>query len=65
MVDRINSITKILEFFTLLLIMFSLHPWTRSQHGIPEYVTQHGFDGWGLPTTGGIAMGIAIGFMKG
>jgi uncharacterized membrane protein (Fun14 family) len=36
-----------------------------SQHGIPGVVTQHGFDSWGLPITGGMAMGITIGFMKG
>jgi uncharacterized membrane protein (Fun14 family) len=36
-----------------------------SQHGIPGVVTSHGFDSWGLPTTSGMAMGIAIGFMKG
>jgi len=36
-----------------------------SQHGIPGVVTQHSFDSWGLPITGGMAMGIAIGFMKG
>jgi hypothetical protein len=36
-----------------------------SQHGIPGVVTQHGFDSWGLPITGGMAMGFAIGFMKG
>jgi uncharacterized membrane protein (Fun14 family) len=36
-----------------------------SQHGIPGLVTQHGFDSWGIPLTGGAAMGFAIGFMKG
>jgi uncharacterized membrane protein (Fun14 family) len=36
-----------------------------SQNGIPGVVTQHGFDSWGLPLTGGMAMGFAIGFMKG
>lgn len=36
-----------------------------SQHGIPGVVSQHGFDSWGLPLTGGMAMGFTIGFMKG
>jgi uncharacterized membrane protein (Fun14 family) len=36
-----------------------------SQHGIPGVVTQHGFDSWGVPISSGMAMGIAIGFMKG
>jgi uncharacterized membrane protein (Fun14 family) len=36
-----------------------------SQNGIPGVVTQHGFDSWGLPLTSGMAMGFAIGFMKG
>jgi uncharacterized membrane protein (Fun14 family) len=36
-----------------------------SQNGIPGVVTQHGFDSWGLPLTGGMAMGFTIGFMKG
>ncbi|WP_162477464.1 FUN14 domain-containing protein [Nitrososphaera sp. AFS] len=36
-----------------------------SQHGIPGVVTPHGFDSWGLPITGGMAMGVTIGFMKG
>jgi hypothetical protein len=36
-----------------------------SHDGIPGVVTQHGFDSWGLPLTGGMAMGFAIGFMKG
>src|ERR1043165_5278154 len=28
-----------------------------SQNGIPGIVSQHGFDSWGLPLTGGMAMG--------
>lgn len=36
-----------------------------SQNGIPGVVTQHGFASWGVPLTGGMAMGFAIGFMKG
>jgi uncharacterized membrane protein (Fun14 family) len=36
-----------------------------SQNGIPGVVTQHGFASWGVPFTGGMAMGFAIGFMKG
>jgi uncharacterized membrane protein (Fun14 family) len=36
-----------------------------SQNGIPGVVTQHGFDSWGVPLTGSMAMGFAIGFMKG
>jgi uncharacterized membrane protein (Fun14 family) len=36
-----------------------------SQNGIPGVVTQHGFDSWGVPLTSGLAMGFAIGFMKG
>ena len=38
---------------------------SASQNGIPGVVTQHGFDSWGLPLTSGMAMGLAIGFMKG
>src|SRR6266487_5814873 len=36
-----------------------------SQTGIPWVVTAQGFDSWGIPLTGGMAMGFAIGFMKG
>jgi hypothetical protein len=35
------------------------------KNGIPGVDTQHGFDSWGLPLTGGMTMGFAIGFMKG
>jgi uncharacterized membrane protein (Fun14 family) len=36
-----------------------------TQNGIPGVVTQQGFESWGLPLTGGTALGFAIGFMKG
>jgi hypothetical protein len=36
-----------------------------SQNCIPGVVMQHGLDSWGLPLTGGMVMGFAIGFMKG
>ena len=36
-----------------------------SQTGIPGVITAPGFDSWGIPLTGGMAMGFAIGFMKG
>jgi len=36
-----------------------------SQNAIPGVVTQHGFDSWGLLLTSGMAMGFAIGFVKG
>jgi uncharacterized membrane protein (Fun14 family) len=36
-----------------------------TENGIPGIVTQQGFESWGSSLTGGIALGFAIGFVKG
>ena len=36
-----------------------------TENGIPGIVTQQNFESWGLPLTGGLALGFAIGFIKG
>jgi len=44
---------------------FPLYLVNATQNGMPGLVSQQGYESWGIPLTGGMVIGFAIGFMKG